>query len=127
MSLSSDTIDASTGTSRSRPCLGSPRAITRRATGISSAAIIPAKACRQSGVGRGAEGQRPACSRIVQASRKTPALAPLRVRLCSNAKCGKNLGQRDKPSGQGLGPDREKVAGELLPVERQNSHTVGIV
>src|SRR6266702_8695171 len=36
-SLSSDTIGASTGTSRSRPCSGSLRAITRRATVISSA------------------------------------------------------------------------------------------
>src|SRR5438270_51791 len=55
-SLSSDTIGASTGTSRSKPCLGSPRTITRRVTGISSGATIPAKACRLSGAGRGAGG-----------------------------------------------------------------------
>src|SRR5258706_10760126 len=96
-SLSSDTIGASTGTPRSRPCSGSPRTITRRATGISLAATILAKVCRQSDASRDAEGQRQACSRMVQASLKIPAPAPLRVRLSSNAKCGTNLGQRDKP------------------------------
>src|SRR5580692_4429763 len=87
-SLSSDTIGASTGTSRSRPCSGSHRTITRRATGISLAATILAKVCRQSDASRDAEGQRQACSRMVQASLKIPAPAPLRVRLSSNAKCG---------------------------------------
>src|SRR5580692_5517238 len=57
-SLSSDTIGASTGTSRSRPCSGSHRTITRRATGISLAATILAKVCRQSDASRDAEGQR---------------------------------------------------------------------
>jgi ISXO2-like transposase domain len=80
-SLSSDTIGASTGTSRSRPCSGSPRTITRQATGISSAAKILAKACRQSDASRDAEGQQRACSRMVQAPLKTPVPAPLRVRL----------------------------------------------
>src|SRR5207245_10818112 len=79
----------STGTSRSRPCSGSPLTITRRATGISSAATILAKAYRQSGTSRDVEGQRQACSRMVQVSLKTPAPAPLRVCLSSNAKCGK--------------------------------------
>ena len=88
-SLSSDTIGASTGTSRSRPCSGSPRTITRRAIGISLAATILAKACRQSDANRDAEAQLQACSRMVQASLKTPAPAALRVRLSSNAKCGR--------------------------------------
>ena len=87
-SLSSDTIGASTGTSRSRPCSGSPRTTTRQATGISSAATILAKACRQSGASRDAEGQRQACSRMGQASLKTPAPALLQTCLSSNAKCG---------------------------------------
>ena len=86
--LSSDTIGAFTGTSPSRPCSGSPRTITRRATGISSAATILAKACRQSGASRDAEGQRQACSRMGQASLKTPAPALLQTYLSSNAKCG---------------------------------------
>src|SRR4051794_18619705 len=80
-SLSSDTIGASTGTSRSKPCLGSPRTITRRVTGISSGATIPEKECRQSGAGRGAEGQRPACAQTDQDLPKN-----------SNS-----LGQRDEP------------------------------
>src|SRR6202030_3505867 len=67
---------------------GSHRTITRRATGISLAATILAKVCRQSDASRDAEGQRQACSRMVQASLKIPAPAPLRVRLSSNAKCG---------------------------------------
>jgi hypothetical protein len=70
-SLSSDTIGASTGTSRSKPCSGSSRAIARQVTGISSGATIPAKACRQSGVSRGAAGQRPACGRTDQDLPKT--------------------------------------------------------
>src|SRR5712671_6706956 len=65
-SLSSDTIGASTGTSRSKPCSGSPRTISRRVTGISSGATIPAKACRQSGASRGAEEQRPECGQTDQ-------------------------------------------------------------
>jgi len=65
-SLSSDTIGASAGTSRSKPCSGSPRTITRRVIGISSGATIPAKACRQSGASRGAAGQRPACAQTDQ-------------------------------------------------------------
>jgi hypothetical protein len=85
-SLSSDTIGAFTGTSRSRPCSGSPRVITRRATGISSAATILKKACRQFADSRDGEGLRQACSRMVQACCKTPAPAPLRVRLFSNPK-----------------------------------------
>ena len=85
---SSDTIGAFTGTSPSRPCSGSPRTITRRATGISSAATILAKACRQSGASRDAEGQRQACSRMGQASLKSPAPALLQTCLSSNAKCG---------------------------------------
>jgi len=56
----------STGTSRSKPCSGSPRTITRRVTGISSGATIPAKACRQSGASRGAEEQRPECGQTDQ-------------------------------------------------------------
>ena len=88
-SLSSDTIGASTGTSRSRPCSGSPCAITRRATGILSAVTIPAKACRQSGVTRGLEEQRPACGRMVQSLSQAPPPAPHRVRHSSNAKCGR--------------------------------------
>jgi predicted RNA-binding Zn-ribbon protein involved in translation (DUF1610 family) len=40
-SLSSDTIGASTGTSRSKPCSGLPRTTTRRVTGISSGATTP--------------------------------------------------------------------------------------
>jgi hypothetical protein len=47
----------------------------------------PRKACRQSGASRDAEGQRQACSRMIRAFLKTPAPAPLRVRLSSNAKC----------------------------------------
>jgi hypothetical protein len=57
---------ASTGTSRSKPSLGSPRTIVRRVTGISSGATIPAKACRQSGASRGAEEQRPECGQTDQ-------------------------------------------------------------
>src|SRR6202035_5683654 len=45
---------------------GSPRTITRRVTGISSGATIPAKACRQSGSSRGAEEQRPECGQTDQ-------------------------------------------------------------
>ena len=87
--------------------------ITRRATGISLAATILAKACRQSDASRAAEGQQQACSRTVQASRKTPAPAPLRVRLSSNAKCGGNLGQRDKPrTGQ---RDLQRIVPLLMP------------
>jgi Protein of unknown function (DUF2958) len=71
-SLSSDTIGASTGTSRSKPCSGSPRTITRRVTGISSGATIPAKARRQSGARRGAAGQRPACGQMDQGLPKKP-------------------------------------------------------
>src|SRR5260221_9842241 len=65
-SLSSDTIGASTGTSRSRLCSGSPRTIARRVTGISSGATIPAKGCRQSGASRGTEEQRPECGQTDQ-------------------------------------------------------------
>jgi len=82
-SLSSDTIGASTGTSRSRPCSGSPRAITRRVTGISSAATIPAKACRQSGASRGAAGQRPACGQTGQDLPKKSNPVPFRIRPTS--------------------------------------------
>ena len=79
-SLSSDTIGASTGTSRSRPCSGSPRIITRRVTGISSDATIPAKACRRSGASRGAAGQRPACRQTDQDLPKKSNPVPFRIR-----------------------------------------------
>src|SRR5258707_3263 len=65
-SLSSDTIGASTGTSRSKPSSGSPRTISRRVTGISSAATIPAKPGRQSGASLGTEEQRPECGQTDQ-------------------------------------------------------------
>src|SRR6266404_3597076 len=76
-SLSSDTIGASTGTSRSKPYSGSPHTITRRVTGISLAATIPAKACRQSGANRGAAGQRPACGQTDQDLPKKPNPVPI--------------------------------------------------
>jgi len=79
MSLSSDTIGASTDTSRSKPCSGSPRTITRRVTGISSGATIPAKACRQSGASRGAEGLRPACGQTDQDLPKNSNPAQFRI------------------------------------------------
>jgi hypothetical protein len=54
----------------------SPRTTTRRVTGISSGAIIPAQACRQSGASRGAAGQRPACGQTDQdlPKKSNPAL-----------------------------------------------------
>jgi hypothetical protein len=86
--LSSDTIGVSTGTSRSRPSSGSPRAITRRATGISSAVTILAKACRQSGATRGAEDQRRAAGWFKPLAKLRPP-APLRIHPRSNPKCGR--------------------------------------
>ena len=56
------------GTSRSKPCSGSPRTISRRVTGISSGATIPAKACRQSGASR----RRRKTATGMQADRSTP-------------------------------------------------------
>src|SRR5438270_4878776 len=75
----SDTIGASTGTSRSKPCSGSPRTIPRRVTGTSSGATIPAKACRQSGASRGAEGLRPACGQTDQDLPKNSNPGPFRI------------------------------------------------
>ena len=82
-SLSSDTIGASTGTSHSKPCSSSPRTITRRVTGISSGAAIPAKACRRSGARCGAAGQRPACAQTDQDLPKESNPAPFRIRSAS--------------------------------------------
>jgi predicted RNA-binding Zn-ribbon protein involved in translation (DUF1610 family) len=82
-SLSSDTIGASTGTSRSKPSSGSPRTITRRVTGISSGATIPAKACRRSGARHGAAGQQPACGQTDQDLPKKSNPAPFQIRPAS--------------------------------------------
>src|SRR5690348_14980347 len=109
-SLSSDTIGASTDTSRSKPCSGSPHTITRRVTEISSGATIPAKACRRSGASRGAEGQRPACGQTDQDllnnpdMTKTPPAGPINYKYSS--------GYRDL-QGRGLTrllPDAVRVA-----------------
>ena len=74
---------AFTGTSRSKPCSGSPRTISRRVTGISSGATIHAKACRQSGASRGAAGQRPVCRQTDQHLPKNSSSAPFRLRPAS--------------------------------------------
>ena len=56
---------------------------TRRVTGISSAATILAKACRQSGASRGAARQRPACRQTDQHLPKKSSSAPSRLRPAS--------------------------------------------
>ena len=65
--------------SRSKPCSGSPRTITRRVTGISSAATIPAKGCRQSGASRAAAGQPPVCGQTDQDLPKKSNPSPFRI------------------------------------------------
>jgi len=55
--------------------LGSPRTITRRLWDIVRA-IIPQKACRQSGAARGAEDKRPACAQTDQDSTKNSKTQP---------------------------------------------------
>jgi hypothetical protein len=76
-------VQASTGTSRSKPCSGSPRTITRRVTEISSGATISAKARRQSGASRGAARQRPACRQTDQHLPKKSSSVPSRLRPAS--------------------------------------------
>jgi hypothetical protein len=79
-------ISAFSDTFRSRSC--SPGAMTRRSTGTSSAATIPAKARRPSGARRAAARRRTACRRMAQDRRETRNPTPLRVRRCRNFRYG---------------------------------------
>src|SRR6516164_3431467 len=86
-SSSSATIAASIGTSRSRRCSDSRHTMSRRATGTSLVAPIPARATSRSGVSRGVEKQPPECAKT---ARPTPkSRAKIRLRTRGVARCGR--------------------------------------
>ena len=79
-SSSSATIAASIATSRARRCSDSRHTMSRRATGTSLVAPIPARATSRSGVSRGVEKQPPECAKTVRPTPKSRAKIRLRTR-----------------------------------------------
>ena len=101
-SLSSDTIGAFTGTSRSKPCSGSPRTITRRVTGISSGATIPQRRADSPARAATPAGQRPACGQTDQdlPKKSNPALFrfdPPALDIDQSGTTGCRRGRRPRP------------------------------